>query len=70
MHEIFYRYVENHRKNFSPDNPPQDFIDAYLKKISETTDKTSSFFGENGVESLRLTVSDLFIAGSETTASS
>jgi cytochrome P450 family 2 subfamily J len=69
MHEIFYRYVEAHQRNFSPDNPPEDFIDAYLKKISETTDKTSSFYGENGVLSLKLTVSDLFIAGSETTAS-
>ena len=37
-------------------------------KIKETTDPSSSFFGEKGRENLAITLYDLFLAGSETTA--
>ena len=39
-----------------------------LIEISKTTDKSSSFYGEGGVENLRNTLFDLFLAGSETTS--
>ena len=37
-------------------------------EIKETTDPSSSFFGEKGRENLSNTLYDLFLAGSETTA--
>ena len=48
---------------------PRDFTDSMLIEIEKTTDKSSSFYGEGGVENLRNTLFDLFIAGSETTSS-
>ena len=50
-------------------NDPRDFTDSMLIEIEKTTDKSSSFYGEGGVENLRNTLFDLFIAGSETTSS-
>ena len=47
---------------------PRDFTDSVLIEISETTDKSSSFYGESGIENLRNTLFDLFLAGSETTS--
>ena len=45
---------------------PRDFTDSMLIEISKTTDKSSSFYGESGIENLRNTLFDLFLAGSET----
>ena len=47
---------------------PRDFTDSMLIEISKTTDKSSSFYGESGIENLRNTLFDLFLAGSETTS--
>merc|ERR1712226_119674 len=49
-------------------NSPRDFTDAMLIEIQKTTDKDSSFYGESGIENLRNTLFDLFLAGSETTS--
>lgn len=50
-------------------NDPRDFTDSMLIEISKTTDKSSSFYGESGIENLRNTLLDLFLGGSETTSS-
>ena len=47
---------------------PRDFTDSMLIEINKTTDKSSSFYGESGIENLRNTLFDLFLAGSETTS--
>ena len=39
----------------------EDFIDAYLSKIDETKDPSSSFFGNRGLQSLDCVLIDLFI---------
>jgi len=49
-----------------PDNP-NDFIDAFLVKIEESSPE-SSFHGTLGVQNLRSSILDLLIAGSETTS--
>ena len=40
------------------------------KKVQRTDESRSSFYGENGLESLEIVLVDLFIGGSETTATS
>merc|ERR1711992_366914 len=47
---------------------PRDFTDSMLIEINKTTETTSSFYGEFGIENLRNTLFDLFLAGSETTS--
>ena len=49
-------------------NEPRDFIDMALCEMENATDKTSSFYGKVGEDNLKFTLLDLFIAGSETTA--
>ena len=49
-------------------NEPRDFTDKMLIEISKTTDKSSSFYGDFGLENLTNTLFDLFLAGSETTS--
>ena len=49
-------------------NDPRDFTDKMLIEINNTTDKSSSFYGEVGIDNLRNTLFDLFLAGSETTS--
>merc|ERR1711936_328007 len=48
-------------------NEPRDFTDKILIEIQQTTDATSSFYGNTGIENLANTLYDLFLAGSETT---
>ena len=62
----FKPYIHNHLKEFDPDNC-KDFIDLYLKRISETSDPLSSFHGQKGQHSLISSLLDLFLAGMETT---
>ena len=59
--------ISNHESSFDPDNI-RDFIDAYLLKMSQTTDKDSSFYGDLGKLNMRNSMFDLFIAGMDTTA--
>nr|AIL94136.1 cytochrome P450 CYP3030A1 [Tigriopus japonicus] len=56
-----------HKKSFDP-NLVRDFIDAYLKKIQDTKDPTSSFHEQRGEVNMRNSMFDLFIAGMDTTA--
>merc|ERR1712061_887102 len=46
----------------------RDFIDCYLKKMTETTDQSSSFHGKHGEGNIQRTLMDIFGAGSETTS--
>ncbi|XP_041480306.1 cytochrome P450 2J4-like [Lytechinus variegatus] len=55
--------IESHEANFDPCNP-RDFVDQYLIKMSEIEDTNSPFTKMN----LNSCIADLFIAGSETTA--
>ena len=50
------------------ESAPRDFTDAMLIEINKTTDPTSSFYGDFGIENLTNVLMDLFMAGSETTA--
>ncbi|XP_059095755.1 cytochrome P450 2B4-like isoform X2 [Tigriopus californicus] len=59
--------IDNHKRSFDP-NLVRDFIDAYLKKIQDTTDPTSSFHEQRGEVNMRNSMFDLFIAGMDTTA--
>ena len=45
-------------------------MDVYLSEISKTSNIKSSFYGKRGEESLISTMTDLFLAGTETTTSS
>lgn len=69
INEIVQPYISNHQENFDP-NDPKDFMDVYLNEISSTNDVNSSFYGKRGEESLISTMTDLFLAGTETTTSS
>nr|AKH03500.1 cytochrome P450 3033B1 [Paracyclopina nana] len=53
---------------FDGDGLQNDFIDEYLSKVDSCRNRKSSFFGGKGVFNLQRTLSDLFGAGSETTA--
>ncbi|XP_056304778.1 cytochrome P450 2B4-like [Danio aesculapii] len=56
--------VEEHRKTLDPDSP-RDFIDAYLLEIEKQKSNKDSTFHE---ENLVISATDLFVAGSDTTA--
>jgi cytochrome P450 len=66
MH-LMWESIREHKETLDP-NEPRDFTDKVLIEIQETTDKTSSFYGELGLENLANTLFDLFGAGSETTS--
>ena len=51
-------------------NAPRDFIDMTLIEIENTSDESSSFYGRLGFDNLKVTLFDLFMAGSETTSTS
>ena len=69
-HEMLDRMKETIREHEETIdlNEPRDFTDKALIEIKKTTDPSSSFFGEKGRENLANTLYDLFLAGSETTA--
>ncbi|XP_074660415.1 cytochrome P450 2J4-like [Tubulanus polymorphus] len=60
------KVVEEHKRTFDG-NEIRDFIDAYLAEIARTADKPDSTFTE---AQLNWMIYDMFIAGSETTATS
>ena len=49
-------------------NEPRDYIDMVLAEIENTTDPSSSFYGQEGLDNLKVALFDLFMAGSETTS--
>jgi len=59
--------IKQHQDTLDP-NEPRDFTDKILIEIQQTTDATSSFYGNTGIENLANTLYDLFLAGSETTS--
>ncbi|ODM98555.1 Methyl farnesoate epoxidase [Orchesella cincta] len=61
--------IANHTKNGGSDHP-QNFIDYYLGQIGTEEDPASSFYKDTGGENLKAVLSDLFLAGSETSSTS
>ena len=67
----YYRDEYNdHLKDWDPENP-RDFIDVYIterKRVEADHELDSSFFGHFGGINFVNSMFDLFLAGSETTA--
>ena len=59
--------IMKHKETLDP-NEPRDFTDMMLIEIEKTTDETSSMYGQLGMDNLKVTLFDLFLAGSETTS--
>jgi len=49
-------------------NEPRDYIDMVLIEIEKSKDSQSSFHGQLGLDNLKVSMFDLFLAGSETTS--
>ncbi|XP_036447042.1 cytochrome P450 2B4-like [Colossoma macropomum] len=64
LKKFILEIVEEHKKTLDPDNP-QDFTDAYLTEMTKQESKEDSTFH---VENMMRSIFDLFIAGTETTA--
>ena len=54
--------IEEHKTNFEKSDNPQDFIDAYMNKIEESS-PSSTFHQTLGFQNLRSVILDLFFAG-------
>jgi len=65
--ELMEECINEHKETFDP-NAPRDFIDVTLKEMENTTDAKSSFYKKTGFDNLKVTLFDLFLAGSETTS--
>ena len=65
--DMMEEYILKHRDTLDV-NEPRDFIDMMLIEINNTTDSSSRFHGQRGLESLKVTLFDLFLTGSDTTA--
>jgi hypothetical protein len=65
--KVLAEELDRHRSTLDPANP-RDLIDIYLKKIAETTDPNSAFFGATGEYNLREILFDLFFTSLDTTA--
>ena len=65
--DLMYEMILKHKETLDP-NEPRDFTDMMLTEIEKTTDETSSMFGQLGLDNLKVTLFDLFLAGSETTS--
>ena len=59
--------IQKHKDSLDK-NAPRDFIDMMLIEIENTSDTKSSFYGQLGLDNLKVTLFDLFVAGSETTS--
>ncbi|CAG7725436.1 unnamed protein product [Allacma fusca] len=70
VQEIFSFWLNfaQHRLETFSGSYPENFVDAYIQRIVETKDPSSSFYGDIGVKSLATTLQDIFVAGTETTA--
>merc|ERR1712241_1328853 len=67
IQDMMAESIKQHQQTLDMEDP-RDFTDSMLIEINKTTDTTSSFYGEFGIENLRNTLFDLFLAGSETTS--
>ncbi|CAG0893259.1 unnamed protein product [Darwinula stevensoni] len=66
LSKIFSEEIKDHKKNLSLSEDPKDFIDAYLTEMARQ--KARGEINPNFSEfELQVIISDLFIAGSETT---
>ncbi|XP_013911208.1 PREDICTED: cytochrome P450 2J5-like, partial [Thamnophis sirtalis] len=63
IYVFIQKEVEEHKATLTP-GEPRDFTDAYLEEIQKPEKKSSGFEEEQ----LRVLLSDLFLAGTETTA--
>jgi len=68
MKSLISPYITEHKEKHDS-NSLNDFMDVYIEKINNTTDPSSSFFGNNGEKNMVCSMIDLFFAGSETTSS-
>ena len=59
--------IEKHQETLDI-NEPRDYIDMVLIEIEKTKDSKSSFHGQLGLDNLKVSILDLFMAGSETTS--
>ncbi|XP_017574195.2 cytochrome P450 2H1-like isoform X2 [Pygocentrus nattereri] len=64
LKNFVFEIVEEHKKTLDPDNP-RDFTDAYLIQMTKEESKEDTTFH---LENMMNSVFDLFIAGTETTA--
>ena len=70
LHEISDMMMDNiikHKETLDV-NSPRDFVDMMLIEMENTEDESSSFYGQLGFDNLKVTMFDLFLAGSETTS--
>ena len=61
--------IDGHQRTFDENNV-RGFVDRQLLEIQQTTDPKSSMFGEVGFYAMFNNVTDIFIAGQDTTSSS
>ena len=65
--DLMEENIIKHQETLDP-NEPRDFTDLMLIEIENTRDQNSSMFGQFGRDNLKVTLFDLFQAGSETTS--
>ena len=65
--DLMEENIIKHQETLDP-NEPRDFTDLMLIEIENTQDQNSSMFGQFGRDNLKVTLFDLFQAGSETTS--
>ena len=54
--------INQHQESLD-ENAPRDFIDMMLIEMKKTSDTKSSFYGQLGVDNLRVSLFDLFVSG-------
>jgi cytochrome P450 len=67
--EFSYKIIDDH-KTKTIDNDALDFTETFLKKIQDNQDPKHPLFKDLGQLNLANIITDLFIAGSDTTANS
>ena len=65
--DLMLENIMKHKDSLDP-NEPRDFTDMMLIEIERTTEESSSLYGQFGIDNLKVTLFDLFLAGSETTS--
>lgn len=68
IHKMLYSFLgkelENHKRNFKPENEPRDLMDVYLQAMNNNNEINTPSYSEKQLLAVCL---DMFIAGSETT---